>query len=200
MVLCQSSIAFVEWAPERPILGNPTGIQGCSQRHHQLESPQRPRVCTISQLHSWLDSLAEAPEMSNSQQQFINLLHFVRYSSSYRSAADKSSSDFGMVHPELLWAIPLETEGSVSKALCDYFHLHMPGCEEITQSNLFTWKCHNLIFSTPVRSRKTVRNFSTSAEKLKLRFGVGKHTLNWSLTWVSVLHLSSEIPHFSWEC
>lgn len=152
-------------APERPVLGNPKGIQGCSQRHHQLESPQGKRVCTIFHLHSWLDSLAEAPKMGNSQQLFINLLHFVQYSSSYRSAADKSSSDFRMAHPELLWAIPLETEAPVSKALCDYFHLNMPGCEEITRSILFTWKCHNLIFSRPVRSRKTV--IEISAQVLK---------------------------------
>lgn len=157
--------------------GTPCSIQGCSQRHHQLERAQGQRAAqsptftagwTVWQkllkwgTHNSYSSVCFAlfSTLHPTAVQLINLFLWFWYG-------------WSDVHPELLWAIPLEMW---AKLFVNYFHLNMPGCEETAQRNLFVWKCHNLIFSTPVKSRKTARNFCQSAEKLKLRFGVLENT------------------------
>lgn len=96
MVLWQSSTAFVKWAPERPILGNPKQHPGVFTEAPPAGKPSGTKGLHNLPPHRCLDSLAEAPEMSNSQQLLINWLYFVLSSSSYRSAADKTLSDLDM--------------------------------------------------------------------------------------------------------
>lgn len=143
--------------------------------------------------------------MSSSQKLLINLLYFVLHSWSYKSsAAEKSSyADFGMVDlmfiqshcgPFMLKQEPL--------GKWFFATILISAClvvKEGLKVYLFTWKSHNLkhLFSTTARSRKAVGNLCYQCWKTQAKIWcVGKHcTLNWSLTWDSVLSLSSEIPH-----